>query len=585
MERRTLDDERWLFEDDTNAPETGDDPRTKRSMNSYYGKKIGLFQTLALALNTGLLVYAHVSQNAVIFCNRDPKISAANNALTMSTPPDNGKVTCDAKDLKQWIENGGNSTRAENSMYCSITYNGTGCLLDSSCIKTCFEEKFGYSPDCSSCFGNIPGCIMKEGCLMACFEDSLGAACQQCTIPCLDEFKICTGFPEVDSNGTLTPNNERDKDTTLPPKPPPNAKKEITTRTTCNAFELNATDQWYNVYNLTFAKSIRDAWHGDAKLLAVIIVLFSVIWPYLKNLILVTLWYVPTSAERQTTTLLWLSRLCKYSLVDVFAVIGVLVGVQLELNIFGIKAITRAEPRAGIIVFFLATAWQFLQIELIKTMHQLKVLMSGGYNRKADGEDRLLFSKLLVPVLILAASLGLFISGATTEFILFETTDTSGVCKRSYNLVTLGNALIDELNMTSNSAPGLTWMLYLIYITLNLVFPIITHLLQLCFIVGWFRSKKLKKLIEWTLVIWCFACIEVFLIGIFAVEHKYSELVSKIAGDSMAGFFTIQTHLGPGFYLLIAYAVVAGFLQFSLRVRNDKYARVSLGNDDLLGVI
>ena len=73
------------------------------------------------------------------------------------------------------------------------------------------------------------------------------------------------------------------------------------------------------------------------------------------------------TVEHQTSALLWLSRLSKYSLVDVFAVIGVLVGVQLQLNIGGFaEAVIRAEPRFGIICFFLATVWELLQIELIK---------------------------------------------------------------------------------------------------------------------------------------------------------------------------------------------------------------------------
>lgn len=319
-------------------------------------------------------------------------------------------------------------------------------------------------------------------------------------------------MPKVDSNETVPPNNETGKDTTLPPN-------EAITENTCNEFDLDAIDKWYTVYNLTFIKSIQDAWTGDAKLLAVIIVLFSGIWPYLKNIILIVIWYTPSSVETQSATLLWLSRLSKYTLVDVFAVIGVLVGVQLQLNVGGTEAITRAEPRFGVIAFFLATVWEFLQIELIKSMHERKVL--GGPNTETR-EDRLLFSNLWVPVLILLASLGLYISGATTEIVYFVTKDfgSAGVCKKSYNLVTLGNALINEMSLTSNSVPGQTWILYLSYVALNLAFPIITHTLQICFIVGWFKSKKLKRLIDWTLAIWCFACIEVLLIGIFAVEYK-----------------------------------------------------------------
>lgn len=39
----------------------------------------------------------------------------------------------------------------------------------------------------------------------------------------------------------------------------------------CNAFDFQAVDEWFNVYDLTFVESIGDAWNGDARLLAVII--------------------------------------------------------------------------------------------------------------------------------------------------------------------------------------------------------------------------------------------------------------------------------------------------------------------------
>lgn len=235
------------------------------------------------------------------------------------------------------------------------------------------------------------------------------------------------------------------------------------------------------------------------------------------------IWYTPTTVETQTATLLWLSRLSKYTLVDVFAVIGVMVGVQLQLNVGGTEAITRVEPRFGIIAFFVATVWEFLQIEVIKAMHERKVL--NGHNNQAEGvEERLYLTKRWIPILILVASLALYIAGGMSEIVYFESADGTGVCKRSYDLVSLGNALINELSLTSNSAPGQTWVLYLSYVTLNLAFPILVHSMQIIFLIGWFRSKKLKRLIETTLAIWCFACIEILLIGIFAVEYKASLL-------------------------------------------------------------
>ncbi len=41
----------------------------------------------------------------------------------------------------------------------------------------------------------------------------------------------------------------------------------------------------------------------------------------------------------------------------------------------------------------------------------------------------------------------------------------------------------------------------------------------------------------------------------------------KLAGETNASFLDIDSNLGIGFYILIVYSVVAGFLQFSLRIR------------------
>ena len=57
----------------------------------------------------------------------------------------------------------------------------------------------------------------------------------------------------------------------------------------------------------------------------------------------------------------------------------------------------------------------------------------------------------------------------------------------------------------------------------------------------------------------------------------------KIAGETNSTFLDIESNLGVGFYVLIAYSVVAGFLQFSLRIRQDKKENediCSVGKDD-----
>ena len=54
----------------------------------------------------------------------------------------------------------------------------------------------------------------------------------------------------------------------------------------------------------------------------------------------------------------------------------------------------------------------------------------------------------------------------------------------------------------------------------------------------------------------------------------------KLAGDN-ASFLDVDSNLGIGFYILIAYSVVAGFLQYSLRIRRcDGSMQSSLISED-----
>ena len=60
------------------------------------------------------------------------------------------------------------------------------------------------------------------------------------------------------------------------------------------------------------------AWNGGARLLAVVVVAFSFVWPYTKNVILMFAWYMPLSERSRSQVLLWLRRLGKYTLTDVY---------------------------------------------------------------------------------------------------------------------------------------------------------------------------------------------------------------------------------------------------------------------------
>ena len=249
-------------------------------------------------------------------------------------------------------------------------------------------------------------------------------------------------------------------------------------------------------------------------------------------MILVVLWHWPTSVGRQTATLSWLALLSKYTLVDVFSVIGILVGVQLQLDVGGTEAVTRAEPRFGIVAFLLATVWEYLQIEAIQALHARCGSGEGQVSAAREGRPRC--AGLAVPAALLAASLALYAAGAASEIVYFSSADATGVCNKSYNLVTLDNALINQFMVTSNAAPGQTWLLYLGYVVAVLALPLLAHLLQLCFLVGRLRGKAWTRLSAGALAVGCFARAEVLLIGEFAVQYKVRSLVEVRALHSSA---------------------------------------------------
>eukprot|EP00986_Skeletonema_menzelii_P012534 scaffold6943_cov157-Skeletonema_menzelii.AAC.11 len=565
---------------------------TNKSINDYYGHKIGFFQTLSLVLNALLMVYAQVGQSGIVLSSLNPDLTTEFQSSS-SNNDDTSEGRCNAQDLEFYKQYGGNASLAPQVDYCARSYNG-GCILNGTCAGICFQDLYGYSANCTTCVGNVSPCGIGLGCALFCIVDGTAPACIDCLRPCIDDFHVCTGLPAVEFAVENQAVGLAGQDTAMTSAAAAAAgasnfdsSNANSAANQCNNYDSSEVDNWYTVYNLTYGKSIADAWKGGAKFLAIVIVLFSGIWPYVKNIILVIVWYMPMTIKTQTSILLWLSRLSKYTLVDVFAVIGVIVGVQLQLNLGGMEVITRAEPRFGIIAFFLATLWEFIQIEMIKVMHERMVFGGEDANSQTGGE-RLFFSRLWISVLMLLATITLYIVGAVSEFIYIESSNGSGgMCLKSYNLVSVGNALVNELSLTGNISPGQTWFLYLVYVLLILAFPVITHTMQIVFIAARSQSKTLKRLIKWASAISCFASVEVLLIGTFAVESKFEEFIKSIAGDENTDLIDIKSGLGSGFYVLIPYCFVGSFLQMSLLVRRDVAAEPAVDSsrkEDLNGV-
>lgn len=77
-------------------------------------------------------------------------------------------------------------------------------------------------------------------------------------------------------------------------------------------------------FEFSMAKSTIDIWNAGGKELAILILIFSGIWPYTKQLITLVLWFAPTSfvpISRRGSILIWLDWMAKWSMIDIFVLI------------------------------------------------------------------------------------------------------------------------------------------------------------------------------------------------------------------------------------------------------------------------
>jgi len=100
----------------------------------------------------------------------------------------------------------------------------------------------------------------------------------------------------------------------------------------------NIFSQEFNIegfFEFSMAKSMIEMWEAGAKALAVMIAIFSGVWPYTKLLFTLFIWLAPLkwlSSKRRGKILHWLDLLGKWSMVDVFVLLMTLASFQISVE-------------------------------------------------------------------------------------------------------------------------------------------------------------------------------------------------------------------------------------------------------------
>eukprot|EP00940_MAST-03C_sp_MAST-3C-sp2_P000408 g408.t1 len=87
-------------------------------------------------------------------------------------------------------------------------------------------------------------------------------------------------------------------------------------------------------FEFSMAKSTMDMWKAGAQELALLLVIFSGIWPYAKQFAVLFLWFAPpswVSPTRRGSVFSWLDSLGKWSMIDIFVLVIALISFRLTI--------------------------------------------------------------------------------------------------------------------------------------------------------------------------------------------------------------------------------------------------------------
>jgi Na+-transporting methylmalonyl-CoA/oxaloacetate decarboxylase gamma subunit len=90
-----------------------------------------------------------------------------------------------------------------------------------------------------------------------------------------------------------------------------------------------------NFFEFSMAFSIVEIWNAGGKELAIMILLFSGVWPYTKQVITLALWFLPpasVSVSKRGSIFLWLDALAKWSMVDIFVLVITVAGFRVSVQ-------------------------------------------------------------------------------------------------------------------------------------------------------------------------------------------------------------------------------------------------------------
>jgi hypothetical protein len=307
------------------------------------------------------------------------------------------------------------------------------------------------------------------------------------------------------------------------------------------------------LFQFSLANTITEFYRAGIYPLLFLVVVFSGIWPYAKLLLMLSAWLKPhASSSAREEQLLLLDALSKFSLVDTYVLVVMVVAFRFHLDVIeSLGFDVFVNPEFGFYSFLLATCLSLLlghgmlyfhrresryqQSDIPEDEMVLESILDHAFKVQANGSSlRLsrffqvfLFSCCLVAMAFLQLGFG-------EPSFVFEIGGLAGMAlgdkskRTSYSLLSLGGAIPDSVENPDNFGILFLQSAYYFYAVAT---PIACLLcLTLLFICPMSLSRQ-KSLLVVAEIANAWSAVEVFVLSICAALLQISTFASFIIGD------------------------------------------------------
>lgn len=305
----------------------------------------------------------------------------------------------------------------------------------------------------------------------------------------------------------------------------------------------------------SLGKTVRDMFHAKVYILMSLVLIFSGIWPYVKLLLMLFSFTIPQSrfsVRRRESLLIWLDAMGKYSLVDSFVLVLMLVSFRFNLEFPEIGVVdSYVTPYFGFYLFLTGTVLSLVIGHIVTFLHRYSYLRQISDNQPTTKisirnhsfqardyygyAQSVKFTSMASSIwfFLITASVILILVGSTNEFLVFEFQGIVGhIMGRKqtaqFSLISLGTSLSSSVKDPEHFGIRLIQCTYFFF---SIFMPCMGLLSLFILTYASMSLRNLQRLFFIAEICNAWSAVEVFLLSVVVSMLELHQFSNFMVGD------------------------------------------------------